>query len=88
MSEIFKQLYTNIMRLQVIQDGQGKNTGIFIPMEDWTLIKTNYPDIDTLDADLPQWEKDLIDVRLDAIAKNPERIKSGENLLKELKRKI
>lgn len=76
------------MRLQVIQDGKGKSTGVFIPMEDWTLIKNQYPDIENADTDLPQWEKELIDARLDAIAKNPERLKSGKNLLKELKRKI
>lgn len=76
------------MRLQVIQDGEGKSTGVFIPMEDWTLIKNQYPDIEDIDSDLPQWEKDLIETRLDAIAKNPERLKSGKDLLQELKRKI
>lgn len=76
------------MRLQVIQDGKGKNTGVFIPMEDWTLIKNQYPDIENADTDLQQWEKELIDTRLDAIAQNPERLKPGENLFKELKRKI
>ncbi|MBN8651067.1 MAG: addiction module component CHP02574 family protein [Cytophagales bacterium] len=76
------------MRLQVIQDGEGNNAGVFIPMEDWTLIKNQYPDIENIDSDLPQWEKDLIDTRLDAIAKNPERLKSGKDLLQELKRKI
>jgi hypothetical protein len=30
----------------------------------------------------------LIVTRLDAIAQNPERLKPGKNLLKELKRKI
>lgn len=76
------------MRLQVIQDGQGKNTGVFIPIEDWTLIKNQYPDIENADEKLPPWEKDLIDERLDAIGKNPERLKPGKNLLQELKRKI
>ncbi len=77
-----------MMRLQLIQDGKGKNTGVFIPMEYWTLIKKKYPDIENADTDIPKWEKDLIDVRLDAIAKNPDRLKSGKNLLKELKREI
>lgn len=76
------------MRLQILQDSQGKSTGVFIPMEDWTIIKTIYPDIDVVEIDLPKWEKDLIDERLDAIAKYPERLKSGENLLAELNRKI
>lgn len=76
------------MRLQVIQDGQGRDTGVFIPMEDWTLIKKQYPDIETINADLPQWEKDLIDQRLKDINQNPERLKQGGNLIQELKRKI
>jgi hypothetical protein len=63
------------MKLQVIQGGKGKNTGVFIPMEDSTLIKNQYPDIENADTDLQQWEKDLIDTRLDAIAQNPERLK-------------
>ena len=76
------------MRLQIIQDGQGKSTGVFIPMEDWTLIKNQYPDIENAGNDLEQWEKDLIDTRLIVIDKNPKRLKEGENLLKVLKRKI
>ena len=76
------------MRLQIIQDKKGKSTGVFITIDDQTLIKNQYPDIENVDADIPQWEKDLIDTRLDAISKNPERLKPGKNLLKELKRKI
>lgn len=76
------------MRLQVILDGNGKNTGVFIPIEDWNIIKTNYPNIENIDTNLPLWEKNLIDSRLDAISKKPERLKSGNNLLKELKKKI
>lgn len=74
------------MRLQVIQDGQGKNTGFFIPMEDWTIIKNQYPDIENADSYMPQWEKDLIDTRLDTIAQSPERLKPGKNLFHALKR--
>lgn len=76
------------MRLQVIQDGQGKDTGVFIPMNDWQLIKKNYPDIEAVGKEIPEWEKNLIDRRLDAIAKNPDRIKPGSELLNELKRRI
>ena len=76
------------MKLQLIQDSKGKNTGVFIPIEDWTKIKNQYPDIENSDSDLLSWEKELIDLRLSAIEKYPERIKSGNDLLKELKRKI
>lgn len=76
------------MKLQIIQDGDGKSTGVFIPMKDWALIKNEYPDIENTGVELESWEKDLINARLDAIDKNPERLKSGKNLLDEWKRKI
>ncbi len=76
------------MKLRVLHDNFGNQTGVYVPMEDWTLIKNNYPDIETLEQELPQWEKDLIDSRLEAIAKNPERLKPIESLFEELKRKI
>ncbi len=72
------------MRLQVVQDGQGKNTGIFIPIEDWALIKTNYPDIDDLDRSIPEWQKQLLDHRLEVIAKNTSSIKPIKELFNEL----
>ena len=76
------------MKLQVLHDNLGNQTGVYVPMEDWTLIKQQYPDIESLDQELPQWEKDLIESRLDAISKNPERLKPIESLIKELNRKI
>lgn len=76
------------MKLQVLQDSLGNQTGVYVPMEDWTLIKTNYPDIESIDQDLLQWEKDLIDSRLEAIAKNPKRLRPISELFEKLNRKI
>lgn len=36
------------MRLQVLQDGSGKNTGVFIPMNDWNVIVQKHEDLKTL----------------------------------------
>lgn len=36
------------MRLQVIQDGQGQNTGIFVPISDWNMIVQKHEDLKTL----------------------------------------
>jgi Putative addiction module component len=76
------------MRLQVLQDNFGNQTGIYVPMEDWTLIKNNYPDIESIDQDLPQWEKDIIDRRLKAIQSSPNRLRPINELFEELNRKI
>ncbi|TAG91274.1 MAG: hypothetical protein EAZ20_03405 [Bacteroidetes bacterium] len=36
------------MRLQVIQDGYGANTGIFVPMNDWNTIIQKHEDLKDL----------------------------------------
>lgn len=72
------------MNPQVIRDSNGKNAGVFITMEDWNLIESTYPDINSLSKELPLWQKDIIDTRLDAIAKDPQRLKPIENLFEIL----
>ncbi|MGC4129778.1 MAG: addiction module protein [Bergeyella sp.] len=76
------------MKTQEIQDHNGVPTGVFIPIKEWEKIKSLYPDIDSLEDELPDWEKDFIDQRLEAIAKNPERLQPIEKLFEELNRKI
>lgn len=36
------------MRLQVIQDGQGNNTGVFIPINDWETLAQRHKDLKDL----------------------------------------
>ncbi len=36
------------MRLQVIQDGQGKAAGVFVPMNDWNTIVLKHEDLKAL----------------------------------------
>ena len=76
------------MKTQVIQDSKGIPSGVFVPMDDWEKIKAQYPDIEIADENMPQWEKELVDERLEAIAKNPERLQPFEKFLAELRRKI
>jgi len=69
---------------QVIKDQQGIPMGVFIPIKSWNTLIVQYPDIVTLDTDLPQWEKDFIDKRLNMAQSNPERLKPIEMLLETL----
>ena len=76
------------MNPQVIQDSNGKNTGVFITMEEWNLIESTYPDINSLSKELPQWQKDIIDARLDTLAKNSNRLKPIENLFEVMRKDL
>lgn len=71
------------MKAQLIQDNEGKTTGIFITIEDWEQIKKTYPKIETFDYELPQWQKDILDERIKDLD-NPEILQPIEKLLNSL----
>lgn len=46
-------------------DNTGNPVGVFLPIEDWNAIAQE------LHLDLPQWQKDMIDLRLAQYKNNP-----------------
>lgn len=76
------------MKAQIIQDHIGLPSGVFIPMKDWEVIKSQYPDIEEISNDIPEWQKEILTKRLEAIAKNPERIKPIQGLFDALDKKV
>lgn len=52
------------MKTQLVQDHNGKPTGVFIPYKDWELLKKKFPNIEQIDEEIPQWHKDVLDERL------------------------
>ncbi len=71
------------MRTQIIQDKNGLPTGVFIPIEDWENIKKQYPNIEKADQDLPQWQKEFLDLRL-ADLNNTDKLEPIDELFKVL----
>jgi len=69
---------------QILKDQQGTPMGVFIPIQSWNNLIFQYPDIETLDTELPQWEKDFIDQRMDMAQRCPERLKPIEMLLRTI----
>lgn len=76
------------MRTQIIQDHNGLPTGVFIPIEDWENMKKKYPDIDKINEDVPQWQKDILDKRLNDYRNNPDSFKPIEELFDALDREL
>jgi hypothetical protein len=76
------------MNLQVLYDGNGNNSGVYIPPQEWSLIKQQYPDIEEISNDIPEWQKEILTKRLEIIAKNPERIKPIKGLFDALDKKV
>lgn len=72
------------MRFQVLQDGNGNNTGVFIPMQEWEVIRAQFPEIESAGEELPAWQKGLIDERLAFLEANPNAVKPIDGLLSAL----
>lgn len=55
------------MNLQFIADSQGKVTGVYIPINEWNALKTQYIGIeDEAAAQVPDWQRVLVEGRLQA----------------------
>ncbi|OQP55963.1 hypothetical protein A4H97_20465 [Niastella yeongjuensis] len=72
------------MSVNYVSDNSGQTIAVQISIEDWKRIKNKYPDVDELDGPLPEWQKQLIDQRLAAIAQNPDRLHPIDELFSEL----
>ena len=72
------------MPVNYVSDSNGATIAVQIPIDEWKRIKSKYPDVDDLDNQLPEWQKELIDTRLQLIAEYPERLKPVEELFNEL----
>ncbi|GAA4467063.1 hypothetical protein GCM10023093_22220 [Nemorincola caseinilytica] len=71
------------MSLQYIADGSGRPTAVIIPIDEWNKIREKHPDIETIEGELPQWQKDVIDPRLKK-ATSSDDLRPIDELLDEL----
>ena len=71
------------MRTQIIQDYKGLPTGVFIPIEDWENLKKHYPNLESINDELPKWQKDILDIRFSDLD-NSDKIEPIDELYKVL----
>ncbi|MEO8886737.1 MAG: addiction module protein [Mucilaginibacter sp.] len=72
------------MSLQYLSNEKGQVTAVLVPIEEWDVLKSKFPGLTTVDSDLPNWQKELIDTRLNAIKENPSRVLPIDSLIAEL----
>jgi putative addiction module component (TIGR02574 family) len=66
--------------LQYIQDFTGATTAVIIPIDEWNKITEKYSDVEQL----PQWQKNMIDQRLESYKKNPEKAMPIEQFFEQM----
>jgi ribosome-binding ATPase YchF (GTP1/OBG family) len=57
-------------------------------INDKKLTKNKELDINTINKELHNWQKEIVDNRINAITQNPERLKPIENLFQTMKNDI
>jgi len=63
---------------QYTYDKNGNAVGVFISIEEWTELSKELP------FDLPQWQKDALDIELQAIEARPESMVKWDDIKKKL----
>ena len=65
------------MKLQVIQDGKGKNAGVFIPYNQWRQLKKQHKELEALEQEGEQG-KQLILTNIKKGLKEVQQFKQGK----------
>jgi putative addiction module component (TIGR02574 family) len=76
------------MNYKIIHDQNG-NPGMFIPMNEWDEFVVQHPDLSTekMDMEIPDWQKTIIEARLQEYKKNPTDVLSWEQVKAAIERK-
>ncbi|MEP7111338.1 MAG: addiction module protein [Ferruginibacter sp.] len=69
-----------MMNLQYLQDNKGNTTAVVVPIEEWNKFTEKYTDLE----ELPEWQKKMIDERLESFRQNPNDLVSMEEIDKIL----
>lgn len=59
------------MSVQYISDNKGQTTGVFIPIQDWKVLKNKFKGLDTEKLEIPSWQLQEIDKRVADYKKDP-----------------
>jgi hypothetical protein len=80
------------MLLQFIHDIKGNTTGVFIPIEDWQNLKTQYVELEMEEVksqnELLPWQKEVLDERLSDYYKNAADTTDFDQMLNEIEKDL
>ncbi len=70
------------MNLQYNYDNTGDPIGVFIPIDEWNKLKNKYKEL--AQEELPLWQEDILNKRLELLANNPTEVCSLDSFLTEI----
>jgi hypothetical protein len=90
---ICEYFFVNLsMLIQHIHDNRGNTTGVFIPIEDWQELTVKYSGLQKSETESPNqlsnWQKKIIDNRLNDYYSNPKDVSDFGKMLDDLESEI
>jgi hypothetical protein len=72
------------MNIQYISDSKGQTTGVYIPINEWNLIKSKYKDLEKEALEIPEWHKEIVRKRLQDYNQHPESAMDFDTAMDEI----
>lgn len=72
------------MPINYVSDDTGATIAVQIPIDEWNSLKEKYPGMGELQSSISNWQKLIIEQRLEAISNDPSRLHPIEELFEEL----
>jgi len=72
------------MNLQFISDSKGKTTGVFIPINEWNVLKKKYKGIEQEELFIPSWQMDEVRNRIKDHKDHPEQAMDFDTAMDEI----
>jgi hypothetical protein len=80
------------MTLQFIHDNHGNTTGVFIPIEEWQMLKAKYSELQREEAEnvaeLAKWQKQIIDQRLNEYYNDPSSVSDFDKMIDDIEKTL
>lgn len=76
------------MKIQYLSDSTGQPMGVFIPIEEWNLLKSKFQGIEEENIGVPAWQINLVKERLEDYRNNPGSGFDYDNFLNDLDKEL
>jgi len=76
------------MSLQYITDSNGLTTGVFIPINEWNILKSKLTEEDKKSIPVPEWQQEIVSKRVESYKTKPEIAVDFDSALEDIEKEL
>ncbi len=76
------------MNLQYITNNQGVPTGVYIPINDWNILRDRYKNIEKDFLQIPDWHKEIVNKRINDFEKNNTELLDFNKVMEQIENEL